>query len=730
MNLRHSLLLFTALGALAPACLSRPLESVDPITHTTVELEVPQSRVDKIDILLTIDDSGSMADKQQILAVAVPNLVDALVNPPCLGEDGDVVIKPAGPLEACPAGTRRDFDPILDIHVGVISTSLGSKNGWSGCSDDGALLLTRIEDGEQPTYEDKGFLVWDPTVAPAPGRYADSAALNGDLQKMVRGVGDRGCGLEHSLESWYRFLIDPDPYAEIVQEGERRPNQLVGTDAALLAQRAEFLRPDSLVAIIMLSDENDCSFRAEGYGYYTAADANNGLSSVRARAVCADNPDDPCCTPCGDAPEHCPDDPSCSVPAGTPLPDDKRLINLTCFNQKQRFGVDLLYPTERYVKGLTQREIEDRHGNVRDNPLFVSPDGKLRSTDRVFLTGIVGVPWQLVARDESDLGQGYQTAAELRQNDTWAKILGDPAKRIPPSDPHMVESIHPRAGLPGPASAPGSDAINGHEYEVKIAKTDGYRPQGNLQYACTFELPTPIDCASAGGCDCNPLESSNNPLCQNGDGSYGTTQWRAKAYPGLRQLSVLEQIGDQAIVASICPAEVHDITAPDYGYLPAVEALVTRIKEQLRDPCLPRDLDPDGEGQVACLVLEARKLDAGESCSCDHAAGRSVVAPEHQGGIAKALESSDAQHAGIDCFCEIDQLDGEALDVCQSSLDDEPAVGSDPVHGWCYVDPLYGGGNEQLVSHCHPGKRRVLRFVGEGEPVNDSLVFITCNTSN
>ena len=29
-----------------------------------------------------------------------------------------------------------------------------------------------------------------------------------------------------------------------------------------------------------------------------------------------------------------------------------------------------------------------------------------------------------------------------------------------------------------------------------------------------------------------------------------------------------------------------------------------------------------------------------------------------------------------------------------------------------------------------PSTRRILRFVGEGEPVNDSLVFITCHQSN
>ena len=51
-----------------------------------------------------------------------------------------------------------------------------------------------------------------------------------------------------------------------------------------------------------------------------------------------------------------------------------------------------------------------------------------------------------------------------------------------------------------------------------------------------------------------------NPLCQ-GSGGYSTTQIRAKAYPGIRELQVLQGLNDQAIVASICPANVTDMTS-------------------------------------------------------------------------------------------------------------------------------------------------------------------------
>jgi len=717
-------MLLTALGMATPACLSRPIETVEPHTTTTVNLTLPQSRVDKIDLLLVVDDSGSMGDKQQILAAAVPDLVDSLVNPPCLDADGQIVAEPAQPLEACPAESRREFEPVLDIHIGIISTSLGSKND-DNCNNDLAHLpVSTPTEPAQDTFENKGFLVWSPEAeAATAGRYTTAQALNDDLAQMVTGVGQDGCGFEHVLESWYRFLVEPDPYATI----DRVDNKNVpeGTDDELLAQRAGFLRADSLVAVVMLSDENDCSFRADGYGYWTG---NAGIMSLKARKECATEPNDPCCAPCGYEPEACPTDPTC----GDDIPDENLLRNLTCFDQKRRFGIDFRYPVERYIDGLTKVKISDRHGQVVDNPLLVAPDGTVRSEDRVFLSGIVGVPWQTIARDSSDLREGFQDARELAENGTWAKILGDPDANVPPADPHMVESIYPREGIAGTGGAVWEDPINGHEYDVQVSKPEGQpRPSGDLQYACIFDLPEPFDCQDS-SCDCgNPEHSQNNPLCQAPDQSYGSMQYRAKAYPGLRQLSVLEGIGTQGIVGSICPAQVVDAASPDYGYRPAIQALIERLKEQLEPPCLSRSLSPATNGQVACIVVEGRELPDGDSCDCDYAAARVPVAAEHQSAVSDAKASLIGEASEISCFCEIEQLADEQLATCKNSLDDDPQLNGEPVDGWCYVDPdVVDGGNDQLVAHCPATKKQTIRFVGEGEPVNDALMFITCHQSS
>ena len=80
------------------------------------------------------------------------------------------------------------------------------------------------------------------------------------------GVHQFGCGIESQLESWYRFLVQPDPYASLGLDKTGKFAQWVGVDTVLLAQRADFLRPDSLVAVIVLSDENDSEVDVRSFG--------------------------------------------------------------------------------------------------------------------------------------------------------------------------------------------------------------------------------------------------------------------------------------------------------------------------------------------------------------------------------------------------------------------------------------------------------------------------------
>ena len=747
-------------GVSGAGCLNRPLEPNEPRTTSTIVERLTQSSVDKIDLLLGIDNSRSMADKQEILALAVPDLVARLVNPICVDPNNvPTAMQPAGPTEDCPPGTVREFEPVLDIHIGIVSSSIGSAGG-SACiatadkptvDDHGRLLARRPMDSALvPTYQEKGFLAWDPTGKLDPAGEPSISNLVANLTEMVKGVGQVGCGYEAQLESWYRFLVDTEPYESIsVVDNPATPDNdpaatpSVQVDEVLLAQRRDFLRPDSLLAIIILTDENDCSIKEFGQ-FYFAGQLTNGMGPYhlpRARAECTANPNDKCCKSCGQAAGDCPADPGCSAPLG----DVEDHANLRCYDQKRRFGIDFLYPTQRYVDALSSVSLANRAGQLVPNPLFsdLNPQDQIsniRDPGLIFFAGIVGVPWQDIARDPTDLTKGLKNAEELQQPisengpTTWDVILGDPANYVPPLDPLMIETYVPRSGtnpitgdpIAAPGTPNGTNPINGHEYTIG----GGGDPYSDLQYACIFELPTARDCAGAtGDCDCDAAAAPDSPLCE------GSIQERAKAYPGVRELTVLRDVQSQGIVASVCPSQVSNTGAADFGYRPAIGAIVDRLKVALGGQCLPRTLVPDELGQVQCLILEARKSDTG--CDCDPAKARQPVTEDHRAAESAARADPFAATAGWNCFCEITQLTNgdpnaatdDKLFACQNDLNNPPVLNNESVDGWCYVDATTSPptGNPEIVSKCPDTERRLIRFVGDGEAQAGGTLFITCS---
>ncbi|HVK63102.1 MAG TPA: hypothetical protein VM694_01440, partial [Polyangium sp.] len=381
---------------------------------------------ERLDLLFAIDNSRSMADKQNILARAIPDIVQGVVNPPCIDEMGvPASMQPSGPEVACPAGTTRAFAPMTDIHIGVITSSIGG-HGADACpnvdasskecspnpnttNNDKARLLSRLDQcggPSAPTYQNKNFLAWDPLQQlNPPGEDQVDDGMGGGLvptlRDMVIGVGQIGCGYESQLESIYRFLVDPDPYETIsVVDNKATPQ---GIDLILLQQRAEFLRPDSLLTVLMLTDENDCSTKEYGQFYYVNQ-LRVGATAVRlprARQECAVNPNDPCCKSCGQDPGQCPDDPTCAASQNEVAlyTADEDSINLRCWDQKRRFGIDFLYPIDRYTQAFTKHMIPNRAGELVPNPLFSDLDPSDNLTDirgpaKVLVTGLVGVPWQ------------------------------------------------------------------------------------------------------------------------------------------------------------------------------------------------------------------------------------------------------------------------------------------------------------------------------------------------
>jgi hypothetical protein len=707
-----------------------------PTCATPTELGAVE-RPTQLDVLFAIDNSRSMADKQTILASAVADLLARLVNPECVdGSGSPVAAQPAGPLDACPEGSSREIDPLLDIHIGIVSSSLGG-HGSDSCdvegnggptNDDRGHLVARLDAStleSAPTYQDKGFLAWDPAATRTPPGETNFAALSGTLGKMVLGVGQLGCGYESQLESLYRFLVDPAPYETLSVESGVIVK--TGVDPVLLAQRANFLRPASRVLVISLSDENDCSTREEGQYYLSnQTRAPNGQLFLlpRARSECGTDPANPCCASCGtETPAGCPDsaaDPSCLMGPYTALEDN---VSLRCFEQKRRFGMDFLYPTDRYVQALTEATIPDASGQLVPNPLFTSSNSvsPARSPSLVHFVAIVGVPWQDLARDPKTPALGTKVGLEMSAPlasglTTWDIVLGEPKSYAPAADPLMVESVEPRVGtnpITGDAMAPPGvlvNPINGSEYSIPN--------RDDLQYSCVFPIE-PRDCSVPGIYDCDCDEPQNdNPLCEEDPNTRARTrQVRGKAYPGLRQLDVVRGLGERGIPGSICPVQMVDTEEPTYGY----RVTMDEIARQLRFAsgafgfCVDDVFPVNGSGQALCTVIEARQT--GGACTCGD--GRVPLAEERQCLLTELPGS-------FDCFCEIPEAAGSGLSACQNDTKAAPIANGALVNGFCAVDassapPL---GEPKLAAACP--SQHLVRFVGSGAPSPDGTVFIAC----
>jgi hypothetical protein len=173
-----------------------------------------------VDILFVIDDSHSMAEEQANLAINFPVLIDVLTRPPDENRDGE-----------------PDWLPADDVRLGVVSTDLGvGPYRVVGCDAEGkrAELITSHQ-ADDPGCADVVLPEDRPWLEYHAGD--DPTELARRFSCIAR-LGTRGCGLEQQLEAAL---------------------QAVTTRAEPGQRNAGFLRPDSLAAIVFVTDEDDCS---------------------------------------------------------------------------------------------------------------------------------------------------------------------------------------------------------------------------------------------------------------------------------------------------------------------------------------------------------------------------------------------------------------------------------------------------------------------------------------
>ena len=218
------LLVFLSIGWIS-GCFDERLVRFNPRTETCTEQRIHVPRPLGVDILVVVDNSGSMAAEQELLREAFPELLGSLLHPPTDPDTGKMLHAPA-----------------RDLHVGVVSTDMG-VGGYDvptcdepAAGDDGVLQHTPGGMHCAASYPD--FLSYEIDYREYPDieRIENMAEDFGCLAVL----GTDGCGFEQQLEAARKALVV-----------HARPG----------GANAGFLREDTLLMILFVTDEEDCSVR-------------------------------------------------------------------------------------------------------------------------------------------------------------------------------------------------------------------------------------------------------------------------------------------------------------------------------------------------------------------------------------------------------------------------------------------------------------------------------------
>lgn len=189
------------------ACNTRPVSAVDPTStaQETTEFQVSLNR--NVDILFVIDDSFSMDAEQTSLIANFPRMIAELEG-----------------LE----------DGLPNVHIGVISTDVGAGSGISGCAGDGKDGQLQNSPRAPGCSPPDGAYIID-VADDAGGRTRNYSGTLADTFSCIARLGVDGCGFEQPLDAVRRALSHPS--------------------------NSGFIRPDAYLAIVFITDEDDCSTR-------------------------------------------------------------------------------------------------------------------------------------------------------------------------------------------------------------------------------------------------------------------------------------------------------------------------------------------------------------------------------------------------------------------------------------------------------------------------------------
>jgi hypothetical protein len=206
-----SLIILTTFSLFA-GCSNREVARVDPTQNSENLKVIPVDLNRDIDLLFVIDNSGSMDEEQQSLTANFQRFISVLENI----EGG-----------------------LPNVHIGVISTDTGAgQNPGTGCSPQGDNGQLRVN-GTGPATATCGvdasrFIVDIENENGGRQQNYDPASSLAETFSCVATLGITGCGFEQPLESMKRALSN-NP------------------------QNTGFLRENAFLAVIFVTDEDDCS---------------------------------------------------------------------------------------------------------------------------------------------------------------------------------------------------------------------------------------------------------------------------------------------------------------------------------------------------------------------------------------------------------------------------------------------------------------------------------------
>jgi hypothetical protein len=258
-----------AFAVFATGCLDRKPAPVCPVPIEIASTTVTAGQFDGVDMLVVVDNSGSMAEEQQILSTGFFTLVNSLTRPIAAtwsyppvdnmrvaivssdmglqyGEDGSV--EGVEPVNSC-NDLDGDNGAFLPIQPSV--TTINVESGVIACEEGGGQCPAEFQCVNGLCNAQGGV----PTVNCVPvteaGGWAETtkAVPDDGLTTQVACLamqGTDGCGVEQQLEASVRGL-------------ETHP---------------EFLVKSHLLAVLVVSDEEDCS--VENPALYLTDDWTSG----------------------------------------------------------------------------------------------------------------------------------------------------------------------------------------------------------------------------------------------------------------------------------------------------------------------------------------------------------------------------------------------------------------------------------------------------------------------